>query len=137
MWDAFVQGILELNRGVLSAWPVSAVSTFVLVQRIKRGLLSVKISLGLLETEGLAFAICTLNSMLWMTGLWGIALKEALIHTWFIATTYVATIKFIMERARIHQPEVYQALKTKRRHADFDGFATLPDAHAEKLRDTQ
>jgi len=131
--EAILGYLLEINRAILSAWPVSAITTFVLVQRIKRAALSQKIELGVLSMEGLAFTICTVNAMLWMVGLHNVPLRQALIHTWYISTAYVATIGYIMAYAKKHQPEVYQALRTKRRNTDFDGDATIPEITIEDL----
>jgi predicted cation transporter len=127
MSEVILSFLLEINRAVLSAWPVSAICSFVLVQRIKRAAISQNVELNVIEMEVLAFTICTFNSLLWMIGLWDVPLKQAAIHTWFIATTYVATIGFIMGYAKKHNPEVYQALRTKRRQTDFDGDQTIPD----------
>jgi hypothetical protein len=137
--DVIMVWVLAMDRAILSAWPVGAVSTFVLVQRIKRLAWASKYEMNLLETEILAFLICNVNCMLWMHGLFDVPLKAAAIHTWFIAITYVASIKFIMSLAKRYQPEAYQALKTKRRSTDFDGDATIPDTpSAELMRsDTQ
>lgn len=132
-WETISAFFLEIDRAILSAWPVSAVSTFLLVQRIKRAALSQKKELGVLQMEGLAFALCAFNAMLWMVGLYDVPLKKALIHTWYISVAYVATIGFIMAYAKKHQPEVYQALRTKRRQTDFDGDATIPDITIEDL----
>jgi len=126
-WDSFLAGILEINRGVLSAWPVAAVTTFALVQRIKRLCFSKNIDLTLLHVEILAFSVCTINSMLWMHFLFEIPLRQAVIHTWFISTVYVISINYVMAYTKKNQPEIYQALRTKRRQTDFDGDATIPD----------
>jgi biotin transporter BioY len=107
--------------GYVLSWPLVALLAFAGVQRIKRLALAMGRQLGVISIELTAVFSCLWIGLAIQWGLFNLDLRYSLINTLLIAWSYMATIRYIMRWAKLHDEALYYALKTDRRRVPPEG----------------